>query len=69
MYIISNLVLFNYRDLFESHIKIYLKSNLFNRSKYDKKLEFYCFSLNYGFAALFVEQPPALPGPILNCAG
>ena len=28
----------------------------------------YCFSLNFGFTALFVEQPPALPGPILNCA-
>ena len=28
---------------------------------------FNVFSLNYGFVALFLEQPPDLPGPILNC--
>ena len=49
-------------------IKINLKFNIFNWSKYDKKFEL-MFSLNYGFAALFVEQPPALPGPISNCTG
>ena len=43
-------------------------AGMFPRDSVTKKLEFLCFSLNYGFSALFVEQPPALPGPILNCA-